>query len=96
MKYTLKEAMAYLNTNLYASMDQMNDREFRADVSPTRDISVFCISPYSDSDDNTTWRYVVQILSKNNTIVLQQQFDKVTEAVSFANKEYEKEVARLG
>jgi hypothetical protein len=93
MKFTLKEAMNHLKTNLYASMSQVTDREFRAAVSLTRDISVFCISPYSDSDDNTTWRYVVQILSKNNTIVLQEQFDKVTEAVSSANRHYEANLA---
>jgi hypothetical protein len=86
MKLNLDDSMKYLRESLSLVFKQETDREFRAEASPTRDVSVFCISPFSDAKENTTWRYVVQILSKNNTIVRQDNFDALEEAIVAARK----------
>lgn len=77
--------MEYLKERLLPGFYQETDHGFRASLRTNHDVAVFCVSPYSTEDTNKNWAYVVQVLSKNNTIVAQTRFEDIEIALDALN-----------
>lgn len=87
IKMNLEEAMTFLFQNLDPKFAQDQFSGFRAELNDNLDIAVFCLSQYPPSRNNTHYKYVIQTLSKNNTIKSQTVFDDVRDAVDIVNSQ---------
>jgi hypothetical protein len=84
-EFTLRESMKFLGEHLSPHFVSESSNGYRASKDTNTDVAVFCLSRHGFAEQNRSYRYVVQSLSRNNTIRGQVCFDDIRSAVTASN-----------
>lgn len=86
VELNLKESIQFFAKHLDPRFVREKDYGFRTPLNSELDLAVSCVSQYEDEDSNYEYQYLVQTLSKNNTIRTQECYNDIKEVVEVLNK----------